>query len=161
VAGNLPADVATVIVADCLDALNADAGYVGTVAADGETIEVARVTEFSQTPVKLEFPLDAPYPLAETIRTGRELFIESNEQLVCDHPGLVRVKEEDHACATLPLYDEEGELLGALNLGFDEPRGFSDEERELIAVLGRHCAQAMAEARHLQDELRRRERAPL
>jgi len=39
VAANLPADVATVIVADCLKALNADAGFIGTVADDGRTIE--------------------------------------------------------------------------------------------------------------------------
>ena len=156
---NLPADVATVIVADCLEVLNADAGYVGTVGTDGQTIEVARVTEFSHTPVRLEFPLDAPYPLAETIRTGRELFIESNEQLVCDHPGLVRVKEEDHACATLPLYDENGDLLGALNLGFDEPHEFTPDEREQIQILAGFCADVMARTRRLGAELDRVARA--
>ena len=143
------------IVAQCLDALDADAGFVATVSSDGSTLQVARVTPFSDQPVHLEFPLDAPYPLAEVVRTRRPLFIPSNEDL-CDHPGLVRVMSEDHACATLPLLDGDGELLGALNLGFDEPHDFTDAELELIDTLGRHCADAMAVARRVQAELRDR-----
>lgn len=142
-----PGDVATAIVARSLNVLEADAGFVATVSADGETLEVARVTPFAQEPVRLSFPLDAPYPLAETIRTRRPLFIASNEALECDHPGLVRVQGEDHACATMPLHADDGELLGALNLGFEDPHEFTDEERELIELVAARCAEAMARAR--------------
>lgn len=124
--------------------LGADAGFVATVAADGRTLEVVRVTPYSDAPVHLKFPADGPYPLAETLRTRHPLFIASNDQLACDHPGLVRVKAEDHACASLPLEGENGELLGALNLGFEDAHEFTDEERELIDLLVRHCALALA-----------------
>ena len=153
---NVVADVATAILAAALDVVEADAGFVATVAEDGRTLNVARITPFAPTPVRLAFPLDAPYPLAETIRTRRPLFIANNEQLVCDHPGLVRVKSEDHACATLPLFDDDGELLGAVNLGYDEPHAFTESELELIDVVARHCARAMALARALELELQRR-----
>ena len=155
---NFVASVATVIVAQCLDAVGADAGFVATVAEDGRTLDVARVTPYSQTPVRLEVPLDAPYPLATTVRTRQPLFIANNDELVCDHPGLVRMVEEDHACATLPLFSEDGELLGALNLGFDEPHPFADDELELIDLLGRRCAEAMSVARRVDAEIRRRGR---
>ena len=151
----LLADIATVIVATFLAELEADAGFVATLRPDGQTLDVARVTPYSDKPVHLAFPVDAPYPLAETIRTRQPLFIASNDEL-CEHPGLIRVKSEDHACATLPLLDEDGELLGALNLGYDEPHAFTSDELELIDVLGRHCAQAMSVARHLQTEVARR-----
>lgn len=149
----LDADIATVIVAECLERLGADAGFVATVDQEAGTLEVARVTQYSQTPVRLSFPLDARYPLAESVRTRLPLYIASNAELVCDHPGLVRVTEEDHACATIPLLAEDGELLGALNFGFDDPHAFASEERELIDVVARHCEQAMSLARHLQSEL--------
>ena len=149
---SLGATVATAIVADCLDALQADAGFVATVADDGRTLEVGRVTPYSRKPVRLTFPLDAPYPLAETIRTRRPLFIASNDEL-CDHPGLVRVQSEDHACATLPLFDADGELLGAVNIGFDEPHTFTEEELKAIDALASHCASAMSLARRVRREV--------
>src|SRR5215212_6131932 len=155
---NLPERLATAVLADSLRAVAADAGFVAALADDGQTVNVLRVTPFSETPVKLSFPLDAPYPLAETIRSRQPLFIESNEQLACDHPGLVRIIEEDHACATLPLFDDDGEILGALNLGFDDPHTFSQQELDLIDVLGRECRQAMLLGRRVREELDGRSR---
>ncbi len=147
------AKVGVAMIADCLDALGADAGYVGTVSEDGETLEVARVTPYCRVPVRLSFPLEAPYPLAATVRERRPLFIANNEQLACDHPGLVRVKGEDHACATLPITAPGGEVLGAVNFAFDDPHYFTQEERDLIAVAGQRLAEAMTAAKHLEVEL--------
>ena len=150
----LVSDVAATIVARCLEPLGADAGFVATLTPDGANLDVTRMTRYADKSVHLSFPADAPYPLAHAARTGEALFIESNEQLVCDHPGLVRVKEEDHACATLPLF-ADGKLVGAMNLGFDEPRRFTADEHEKISLLGRYCADAMAVARRVDTEIRR------
>jgi GAF domain-containing protein len=139
------ADVVARMIGPLLAGLGADVGFVATLARGGRTLEVARITPHSQTPVRLAFPADAPYPLAVAVRRKEPLFIESNEQLACDHPGLVRVQNEDHACATLPLLAGDGRLLGALNLGFEEPHEFSDEERRRIETLGRRCAETLAE----------------
>ena len=148
----LGAKIAAVVVGDCLSLVGADAGFVATVGDDGGTLEVARVTPYAERPAHLSFPLDAPYPLAHTMRTREPLLVASNAAL-CEHPGLVRVKSEDHACATMPLLAEDGTLLGAVNFGFEEPHRFSDEEVELIGVVARRCAEAMSVARLLEREI--------
>ena len=155
-AARMPADVAATMVADSLSALGADAGFVATPAPDLETLEIARVTPYARHPVRFTLALEAPYPLAETIRTREPLFIENNEHLACNNPGLIRIRSEDHSCATIPLLDESGELLGALNLGFDEPRTFAERDYERINLLARHCAQAMSLALKLEAGLRLR-----
>ena len=139
-------DTAALLFAVTLDSLGADTGFLATVTEDGQTLDVVRVTATSDNVVRLAFPLDSPYPVAEAIRARRALYIASNEQLRCDHPGLVRVQSEDHACATLPLFGTDGDLLGALNIGFEDPHEFSDDERRSIELLGERCATAMASA---------------
>jgi GAF domain-containing protein len=122
-----------------LPLIGADAGFLGLLSADGGTIDVLRVTPWSEQPVRLSFPSDGPYPLAEAIRSDESLFITSNEQLRCDHPGLVRVRDDDHACASLPLRADDGTVLGALNFGFEEPHPFTEDERRRIEELGERC----------------------
>jgi GAF domain-containing protein len=132
------------LVASSLEPVGADAGFLATVTEDGRTLDVLRVTRYSDRPVRLTFAVDAPYPLAETIRHRRALFIASNEQMECDHPGMMRVKTEDHACATVPLIDADGELLGAVNLGFEDPHEFTAEERRTIEGLADEWTRALA-----------------
>ncbi len=153
-AARMPGDVAATMVADSLTALGADAGFVATLDPDLGSLEIARVTPYARHPVRFTLAFGAPYPLAETIRTREPLFIENNEQLACNNPGLIRIRSEDHSCATVPLLDESGEVLGALNLGFDEPRAFAARDYELIDLLARHCAQAMSLAQRLEAGLR-------
>jgi GAF domain-containing protein len=138
-------DVAAIFLAEQLERVGADAGYIGTPGRN-DMVEVARVTPFASRPVRLVFPADAPYPLVRALRTGSPMFIGSNEQLACDHPGLVRVVADDHACATLPLVGPDGGLLGSLNLGFEEPHEFSDEEREEITRIAERCGASLAAA---------------
>lgn len=130
------------LLASLLDLLGADVGFLGVV--DDRTLDVYRVTPFSDNLVRLAFPVDAPYPLAYAVRTEKPVYIASNEQLACDHPGLVRVESADHACATVPLHDDGGGLLGAINVGFEEPHEFTDDERTLIGAAARRCAAALA-----------------
>jgi hypothetical protein len=122
-----------------LDELGADAGFVATLSGDGTMLEVARVTPFSAEPVRLAFSADAPYPLAHVIRHGEAIFITSNEALACDHPGLVRVRDQDHACATLPLHGSTGAVIGSANVSWEEPREFSAADREAVAELLVEC----------------------
>jgi hypothetical protein len=138
-------DAGAVVLAARLGPLGADAGFVAAVSPDGRTVEVARVTPFSHTPVRLAFPADAPYPLAAALRRNEALFISSNDTLACDHPGLVRTRGEDHACVTLPLHSADGTVIGAGNVSFEDPRDFSDRERVEIELLFAACADAMAQ----------------
>ena len=132
-------EAAAAVLATRLKGMGADAGFVATISADGRTVEVARVTPFSDVPVRLAFPADAPYPLAAAIRSNRPLFISSNDTLACDHPGLIRVRGEDHACATLPLRGSDGTVLGSANVSFADPREFSDGDRTEIEIGRASC----------------------
>ena len=140
-----PIDVAAMTVAPLLDAVAADAAFVAAVAEDGSAIQVARVTPFSQAPVRLAFPVDSAYPIAMVLRSGEALFVTSNEQASCDHPGLVRVRDEDHACATIPLTAPTGELVGVLNVGFADPHEFSDGELTMLTQMAERCAAVLAD----------------
>ena len=137
-------DVAAMTVVPFLDVLLADAAFVGAVSSDGRSIEVARVTPVSRTPARLAFPVDSAYPLAVALQSGKPFFVSSNEQLACDHPGLVRVRDEDHACATIPLFDSTRRLVGAMNIGFAEPHQFSDDERAMLNQIAERCAAVLA-----------------
>ena len=139
-----PLDAAALAAAATLEILGADAAFVATMAG-AETVRVARVTAYARRPVYFAFPLDAPYPIVETVRTQRALYIADNETLECEHPGLVRVKCEDHACATLPLFAEDGSgFLGALNISFDTPRAFAEADRGRFDRVARACARILA-----------------
>lgn len=138
-----PVDAAARTLAPRLGAIGADAGFVGVVASDGRTVEAARVTRDSDRPVPLEFPLDAPYPLAAAIRMQLALWIPDNETLQCEHPGIVRMIGHDHACATLPLSGEGGEALGAMNVTFEDPHEFTEEERAGVLQAAEACAAAL------------------
>ncbi|MDX6477047.1 MAG: hypothetical protein QOH95_2558 [Gaiellaceae bacterium] len=144
-------EAAAAVLAARLRDLGADAGFVATVSADGRTVEVARVTPFSRTPVRLAFPIEAPYPLAAAIRRDQPLFISSNDALACDHPGLIRIRGEDHACATLPLHGSGGAVIGSANVSFEDPREFSDEDRVEIEQLFAVCEQALAQMLPARD----------
>ncbi len=141
-----PGDAAATFLAGELEQVGADAGYVGVLDIDKRTVEVSRVTRYSEKPVRLTFPADAPYPLVQALRDMHPLFIGSNEALACDHPGLTRVVEQDHACATLPLLGGGGNILGAVNLAFEDPHDFSDLERSEIQAIAERCAAALADA---------------
>jgi GAF domain-containing protein len=145
-----PLEAAAAVLAARLGALGADAGFVAAVSGDGRTVDVARVTPFSESPVRLAFPADAPYPLAAAIRHGEPLFISSNDTLECDHPGLIRIRGEDHACATLPLHGPSGAVIGSANVSFEEPREFSESDRRQIEGLFVACEEAMARALELR-----------
>ena len=74
------------------------------------------------------------------------LFISSNEALACDHPGLSRLRGEDHACATVPLHDAAGTVIGSANISFEDPREFSAGDRAELESVFAACAAAMEQA---------------
>jgi hypothetical protein len=141
---SVPIDEVATLLGGRLAGLGADAGFVATLSSDRTMLEVARVTPFSTAPVRLAFSADAPYPLAHVIRSDEAIFITSNEALACDHPGLLRVRDEDHACATLPLHGAEGAVIGSANVSWEAPREFSDADRDEVAALLAECEQELA-----------------
>ena len=143
-----PTEAAAIVLRTALSRLRADAAFVATVNADGRTVEALRVPRpESSTFVRLAFPLTSPICSAATLRHGQSLFIGSNFHLACDHPGLVRIQAEDHACATVPLADPDGRMLGAINaVRFQHPRDFTPADRSVVEELAAECSSILANA---------------
>ena len=94
------------------------------------------------------------------MRGGEPIWLETAEQLSAAFPELPRYAPHAarmHALVALPLKLGE-RVLGAVSFGFDEPRAFQPEERELILAAAQQCAQALERARLFDAERRARER---
>ncbi|MFJ9824994.1 SpoIIE family protein phosphatase [Streptomyces sp. NPDC101160] len=94
--------------------------------------------------------LDAHVPGVETLTTGRPLFFESMEQLGAAYPGMP-LDAHSGARAFLPLI-ASGRPVGTCILGFDEPRGFTAEERTVLTALAGLIAQALERAQRYDSE---------
>ncbi|MFC8918869.1 SpoIIE family protein phosphatase [Streptomyces sp. NPDC057116] len=94
--------------------------------------------------------LDARLPGVETLTTGRPIFFESMQQLAAAYPG-IPLDANVGARAFLPLI-ASGRPVGSCILGFDQPRGFSPEERTVLTALAGLIAQALARARRYDSE---------
>ncbi|AKJ08929.1 diguanylate cyclase [Streptomyces incarnatus] len=94
--------------------------------------------------------LDARLPGVECLTTGRPLFFESMQQLAAAYPG-IPLDADEGARAFLPLI-ASGRPVGSCILGFDRPRGFSTEERTVLAALAGLIAHAMERAQRYDSE---------
>ncbi|ORT56022.1 hypothetical protein BKD26_30405 [Streptomyces sp. CB03238] len=94
--------------------------------------------------------LDAQLPGVETLTTGRPIFFESMQRLAAAYPG-IPMDAHVGARAFLPLI-ASGRPVGSCILGFDQPRGFSPEERTVLTALAGLIAQALERARRYDSE---------
>ncbi|MFI6863082.1 SpoIIE family protein phosphatase [Streptomyces sp. NPDC050421] len=94
--------------------------------------------------------LDARIPGVETLTTGRPIFFESMQRLAAAYPG-IPMDTDVGARAFLPLI-ASGQRVGSCILGFDQPRGFSPEERTILTALAGLIAQALQRAQRYDNE---------
>ncbi|WP_228975762.1 SpoIIE family protein phosphatase [Streptomyces sp. DH12] len=94
--------------------------------------------------------LDARLPGVETLTSGRPIFFESMQRLAAAYPG-IPLDAHVGARAFLPLI-ASGRPVGSCILGFDQPRGFSPEERTVLTALAGLIAQALQRARRYDSE---------
>nr|WP_307797630.1 SpoIIE family protein phosphatase [Streptomyces laculatispora] len=94
--------------------------------------------------------LDARIPGVETLTSGRPIFFESMQHLSAAYPG-IPMDANVGARAFLPLI-ASGQHVGSCILGFDQPRGFSPEERTILTALAGLIAQALQRAQRYDSE---------
>lgn len=112
--------------------------------ADGKSIELTASHGFSPENKRRfqRLEIDAAAPIAETIRTGEPVWLESTEM----------------AIASLPLATG-GRVLGALSLTFGNTREMDEQGRPFLLSVARQCAQALDRARLYEDEQKARSRS--
>jgi PAS domain S-box-containing protein len=143
-----PNDVAVAAVREGVAAVGANAGVLALLTADGRSLEVVYSEGYEAQRVAhwRRFPIDAPAPLAEAVRTGEPVVIASGDDRDRRFPGLAGgVPIQYPASISVPLM-AEGRSFGALGLSFRDHLDVRPEDRELLIAVARQCAQAVRRA---------------
>jgi len=153
------AEVAAAVVEHGIAALEADAGSVLQLASGGTELEILRETGWSQGIVETyrRVPLDAPIPPAEAVRTREPVLIESRAARAAHYPQLAQEHPDVPygTTASIPLISE-GRTVGAMVLGFEKERTFSNDEVAFMLALAHQCSLALERARLYDAEYRAR-----
>jgi PAS domain S-box-containing protein len=156
------ADVARVTVEQGVGALGATAGSLSLLSEDGSALEMAGHVGYPERVIRnwRRFPLDAPIPLTDAVRTATPVYMSSPEERLRRYPALAAVKanEDTRASACVPLL-VGGRAVGVLGLSFNHAGPFSPEDKEFVVSLTRQCAQALERARLFEAERRARAEA--
>jgi PAS domain S-box-containing protein len=142
----------------CVESVSAQWGVVGVVSADGASI---RLVESVGVPAVTfdrwrQVRMDSRGPMADAARLRQPVWLESPHCFAAAYPDLHAGSVlHPAALAGMPLM-ASGRLIGAYTLGFDQPRQFAAEDRELLTALGQLCAQALDRAHVYEAERRAR-----
>jgi signal transduction histidine kinase len=141
-------------------------GGVGTViaqvAADGTELELVRAVGMPDDAGTqwARFPVSAPVPLAEVVRTGEPIFLESREAWARRYPDLLPLLDSaGHAANVVVPLVAAGRPVGALGVAFNAPRPFDEGERAFVVAVARQCALALERARLYDAERKARAEA--
>ncbi len=153
-------DLGRLVVRQGVTVLGADAAFVmqrpvgaehllETVFADGYPSDVLESYR--------AYPVDAPLPAAEAVRTARPIWLESAIERDArygertDAAATGRFSARFPAGAVLPLV-VDGRVLGAMGFNFRAPRRFAPDDRAFLAALAREYASALARTRAYEAE---------
>ncbi|MFF6996867.1 SpoIIE family protein phosphatase [Streptomyces sp. NPDC008313] len=148
-------------VQDVIDVVEASQGitHLGAASVVMGLVEAGRIRLVAEGPEGSRVPgthvtrIDEPYPMSETVRTLAPLFIESPEEFAASYPklwpGLTALNIT--SAAYLPLI-AQARPIGAMGLLYDDRRGFSDEDRNVLLALGSSIAQSLQRAMFYEQE---------
>jgi signal transduction histidine kinase len=142
-------DIADVIVAQGIGALGAIAGSVVLLEAQSDRLRIVASHGYPGELVAAfdALPLDFPAAIADVVRTGAAVVLESPEEFDERYPEVraVRGRPAEHAAVALPLVAGD-EPFGVLAFSFPGTRVFDHDERGFLLALSRLCAQALDSA---------------
>jgi PAS domain S-box-containing protein len=149
------ARVAEIITEQGVAALGAQAGLIAVVTNDGAGLELVHAVGY---PADLlvswqRFPLHSAMPLADAVRTGEPIVLESPEALAARYPQLAAMSDRtgNASMAAIPL-GVDGRAIGVLGLSFAAVQAFTVEDRTFLLTLARQCALALERARLYEAE---------
>jgi GAF domain-containing protein len=158
-------EVARAVVERSVAALRARYGWLAILSPDGTFLDVAAEKGLGPDVVAQwgRLSVDARTPLSVAARTGRPQWLSPLDTAVDRYPDIGDGIEQAlrggrRALAAVPL-SVHGRTIGALALGFDEPRAFDGPDGEFLTVLAQQSAQALERARLFEAEHDARKRA--
>ena len=151
-----PAEVAEVVVAQAVEALQLDAGGIAVV--ELERLRVLSSVGYEPDVVRTyeQLPLDAQTPLTDLLRAREPMRTQRRAELVERYPQMPHSALSE-SFAGVPL-EVEGRVVGVMALSSSRPAAFADEDVVFLQTLGRQCAQALERIRLLAAERDGRER---
>jgi PAS domain S-box-containing protein len=146
-----PEEVAAVIVEQAREALDATVSVF--VVREGDALRLAGAHGLAEPVMErwVTFHVEARVPLAECIRTGDPVYIESHDGLGDAYPDLASETVSNRASASVPVAGADA-VLGGLGLGFESERAFAEEERTFLRALAQQGAVALERARLYEAE---------
>lgn len=145
-------EVAEVVIREGVRELGASTAGLWRVDSDRRQLVMLRTHNYPQGSMEQvrRVPLDADLPVAESVRTGAPVWLQTWDAYRARFTGpeaqVQRQTQGEVAIACLPLV-VEGRALGGLAFTFSDARPFHEEERAFIQVVCHHCALAMERAR--------------
>ncbi len=143
-----PSEVAAVMIEQGVAAMGACAGSLALLNETSQMLKTMHSIGYSSDLIKRwqQFPLDTPTPMAEVVRSGEAIWLESPEAWARRYLALTEASPDwNYAWAAIPLF-VEGRVVGVLGLSFATPQLFYPEDRSFIICLVEQCAQALQRA---------------
>ncbi len=154
-------EVASAVVNEGMAALEAEAAVAYLVDVGGRYVLRAARGVSEQTLVdRAVLPVDAPLPLADALRTGEPIWIESLEELLARYPGVRgsgTPMSKLQAVAAVPLRSHE-RTVGGVAFSFGSPRRFDGDEQRFLLTVVSHAAVAAERCRLRAEERAARKR---
>lgn len=149
-------EVVSVIIDQTLPVLGAHHGAVGLVSADGQSLELLKLTILSAE-ISQQYqstPLSVSGPITDAIRTGEVVWIENHPQYLEQYPHyaeLIQTVTKSQAAVALPLRVRE-RIIGGIIFSFREPQPRTPTGRDFLETIADYCAQSIERALLYQAE---------
>ena len=148
------AQVADVFIAQAVPVIGAAACWVVLLTDDQHMLEVIRTVGYPSQLVDhwQHIPIDTQAPVADAIRTGKAVWIESLDERRARYPTAAAADTTDFGTwVALPL-TANGRILGGIGLSFQDFQPVSMEDRGFILSATQQCAQAFERAQLYEGE---------
>lgn len=155
------AQVAQVIIEQGMSALGASCGLVAVLNQDASELEIIQAIGYEHVgEFQRSFSIHAPFPLAEAVRTGQPVWVETLETRIARYPQLAQAyaKVGSKAWISVPLLIE-GQAVGGLSLSFSTVPQLCESDRAFILVLAQQSAQSIDRAHLYESEQQARAQA--
>ncbi|HZQ84706.1 MAG TPA: GAF domain-containing SpoIIE family protein phosphatase [Acidimicrobiales bacterium] len=155
-------EMVSVVLGEGLAVLGADTGSLCLLDATGKQLEIVAQAGYSSAvqDAWAVFPLDAPLPASDAVRTRRQVFLTSPDDRDTRYPVFRSTPVvDDEATASVPIaVDDASPVLGALVMGFAKARQFDVEDASALAFISTQCAAALhrADAQEAADRAQER-----
>jgi len=148
------AQVAQVIIEQAMSALGASCGLVAVLNQDASELEIIQAIGYEHVgEFQRSFSINARYPLAEAVRSGQPVWLETIENRIARYPDLAEAyaKVGSKAWISVPLLIE-GQAVGGLSLSFSTVPRLSESDQAFVLALAQQSAQSIDRARLYESE---------